>query len=78
MAKVSVEEARQNLIALLERVSAGEEILIHQHNKIIARLVPPENRRAWLSDLRSFRESLDVTVPSLSATVVEMRQGERF
>lgn len=42
MATVNVHEAKTHLSRLLERVEAGEEIVIARANKPIARLVPLE------------------------------------
>jgi prevent-host-death family protein len=36
-------EAKTHLSKLLERVEAGEEIVITRHGKEVARLVPPKN-----------------------------------
>ncbi len=41
MSKVSVEEASRNLKALLEQVAAGEEVILVEQDKPVARLVPP-------------------------------------
>lgn len=46
MAVVNVHEAKTNLSKLLERVSAGEEIVIARAGKPVARLVPYAARPA--------------------------------
>ncbi len=43
--EVNVHEAKTQLSRLLERVLAGEEIVIMRSNKPIARLVPIEPRK---------------------------------
>jgi len=45
MAKVSAFEAKTRFGHLLDRVSAGEEIVITRHDKPVARLVPEGARR---------------------------------
>lgn len=46
MKRVPVAEAKAHLSALLERVEAGEEIVIARRGKPVARLVPePRTRR---------------------------------
>lgn len=40
MARVTVEEAQEQLVALIERIEAGEEIIIERDDKPIARLSP--------------------------------------
>jgi prevent-host-death family protein len=44
MSKVSVEEAARNLKALLEQVAAGEEVILVEQDKPVARLVPPSTQ----------------------------------
>jgi prevent-host-death family protein len=58
MSKVSVEEAARNLKALLEQVAAGEEVILVEQNKPVARLVPPAIKEDLLADMKQFRESL--------------------
>jgi antitoxin (DNA-binding transcriptional repressor) of toxin-antitoxin stability system len=43
--QVEITELRQNLPAWLERVRIGEEISIVEHGAVVARLIPPVNRR---------------------------------
>ena len=78
MSKVSVEEAILNLKALLEQVAAGEEIVIVDRDKPVARLVPPSIEEDVFDDMRQFRESLSVKGESLSQTVIRARQEERY
>ena len=44
MEQVQIDEAKAHLSALLERVEAGEEIIIARRGKAIARLVPEPRR----------------------------------
>ncbi len=78
MSKVSVEEAILNLKAFLEQVAAGEEIVIVDRDKPVARLVPPSIEEDVFDDMRQFRESLSVKGESLSQTVIRARQEERY
>ena len=45
MPKVKVSELRQNLPAYLAEVRNGSEIEVTVHGKVIARIVPDEDRR---------------------------------
>ncbi len=74
MSKVSVEEAARNLKALLEQVAAGEEVILVDRDKPVARLVPPSTEKDLLADMKQFRESLAVTGEPLSQTVIKARQ----
>lgn len=78
MSKVNVEEAARNLKALLDRVAAGEEIILVERDKPVARLVPPSTKEDLLANMKQFRESLSVTGESLSQTVIKARQEERY
>jgi prevent-host-death family protein len=74
MSKVTVEEAARNLKALLERVAAGEEIILVEQNKQVARLVPPSTKEELLTSMKKFRDSLSITGEALSQTVIKVRQ----
>ena len=76
MTKVNVEEAVRNLKALLEQVAAGEEVIIVEQDKTVARLVPPSTEEEIFADMKQFRESLSVKGESLSETVINVRQEE--
>ncbi len=78
MSKISVEEASRNLKAILEQVAKGEEVILVEKDKPVARLVPPESREEWLASMKEFRASLRVKGEPLSATVIKARQEERY
>jgi antitoxin (DNA-binding transcriptional repressor) of toxin-antitoxin stability system len=78
MVRVSVEEAATSLKALLAQVAQGEEIVLTEHDQEVARLVPPRTKDQWLANTKAFRASLNVQGESLSATVIQEREGERF
>ncbi|BAZ65474.1 hypothetical protein NIES4106_02130 [Fischerella sp. NIES-4106] len=77
MLKISVEEAAANFKTLLEQVAKGEEVILLEQNKVVARLVPPQEKEQRLASMKQFRDALTVTGESLSATVVNARQEER-
>lgn len=53
MKRVQIAEAKAHLSALVERVEAGEEIVITRRSKPVARLVPePQARRAAVDVFR--------------------------
>ena len=78
MSKVSVEEAVRNLKALLEQVAAGEEVIIFEQDKPVARLLPPSTEEEIFADMKQVRESLSLKGDSLSQTVIKARQEERY
>ena len=71
---MSVREARRNFSALLDQVKQGEEIVLTEHGRPVAKLVPPDQTRgAIVPDFAAFRRGMPVFDPSLSSTVTEDR-----
>jgi prevent-host-death family protein len=77
MIEVNVKEARSKLSSLLDRVERGEEIIINRRGKKVALLVSPQRKNA-LPSLKEFRASISTTGKSLSETVIDIRQEERY
>ncbi len=78
MVQVSVNEVRKNLRDLLERVEAGEEIVILRRGKEVARLVPPEREPKRFPDLGEFRASIKLKGEPVSETVIRERREARY
>ncbi|MCW6052746.1 type II toxin-antitoxin system prevent-host-death family antitoxin [Microcoleus sp. A2-C5] len=78
MPAISVEEAKQNLQAILEKVTKGEEVTIVQEGKVVARVVPPLSKEEWLARHKVFRNSINVKGEPLSATVIRLREEARY
>jgi len=68
MPKVNVTELRQNLPAYLAEVQKGGEIEVTVHGRVIARIVPEQDRQAaarkFLKSLRKTAVIGDVISPS--------------
>lgn len=70
VAKVKVTELRQNLPSYLARVKRGEELEVMVHGKVVARIVPEQDRREaarkWLAELRKGGARIvgDIMAPS--------------
>jgi len=68
--KVNVTELRQNLPSYLARVKRGEELEVMIHGKVVALIVPEQDRREaarkWLAELRKSGARIigDVMAPS--------------
>jgi prevent-host-death family protein len=73
--KVSVLEAQKDLTQLLEKVTAGEEVILTQDGQDVAKLVASSK---VLPDLREFRASIRLEGEPLSQTVITMREEERY
>jgi antitoxin (DNA-binding transcriptional repressor) of toxin-antitoxin stability system len=78
MLRISVEEAANTLKTLLAQVAQGEEVVLVEQDQEVARLIPPQSKDQWLANTKAFRSSLNVRGETLSATVIQERQGERF
>jgi prevent-host-death family protein len=76
--EVNVKEARAKISSLLDRTEMGEEVVIIRRGKRIARLVSVGDAYKRLPDLRGFRNSILVKGKSLSATVIQGREEERY
>jgi prevent-host-death family protein len=59
--QVNVYEAKTQLSKLLERVEAGEEIVIARHGKPVARLVPEQRKPSGKRQLGTFPEKIEYT-----------------
>ncbi|MDZ8092936.1 MAG: hypothetical protein RMZ42_13545 [Nostoc sp. DedQUE05] len=77
MLRISIEEAAINLKFLLERVARGEEVILLEQDKAVARLVPLLQKEQRLANMKQFRDSLAIEGESLSATVINARTEER-
>jgi prevent-host-death family protein len=76
--EVNVREARTKISSLLDRAEMGEEVTIIRRGKRIARLVSVGDVCTRLPNLREFRDSILVKGKSLSATVIQGREEERY
>jgi prevent-host-death family protein len=75
MKKAGIREARQNMSELIGAVRKGREILITEHGKPVARLVPIEKPKARAFPGRAaFRRSMPAFHPPLSSTISEDRE----
>jgi prevent-host-death family protein len=76
--KAGIREARQDLSSLLEEVRKGREIVITEHGRPVARLVPAgRGRGAPFPDLSAFRRRMPKLRSQLSLAIIEDR-GDRF
>jgi prevent-host-death family protein len=79
MRTAGVREARQNLSALLDEVKKGREVVITEHGRPVAKLVPPDPpRRKGIPDFAAIRRRMPVFDPPLSTTLAEDRDDARF
>lgn len=77
MGSVSVKDTRRQLKALLNRVEAGETIVIARRGAVIAKLVPPDTRTKRLPSLATLRHTIKPKGRPLSTLVQEARMEDR-
>lgn len=77
MLEINVKDARRRFKEVLDRVAAGEEVVILRRNRPVARLVPPERAERQLPSLVGFRGSLRVAGSPLGEHVTAVREEER-
>ena len=77
MIEINVREARSNLSSLLDKVEAGEEIIIKRRGKSVAKIVSHHNDNK-LPILKDFRSSIKIQGKPMSKSVVDARKEERF
>jgi prevent-host-death family protein len=78
MPAISVEEAKQSLQAILEKVAKGEEVTILQSGQVVARVVPPLSKEQRLARRKAFRNSINVKGEPMSVTVIRLREEARY
>ncbi len=75
MRTAGVREARQNLSALLDEVKKGREIVITEHGRPVAKLVPPDRPRSkGVPNFAVIRRRMPIFDPPLSTTLDEDRE----
>jgi prevent-host-death family protein len=72
MKVVSFTDFRNNASSFLDLVEKGEEVEIHRHGKVVARLVPPVSRKGARWKKPGLK--LVTKAPSLSKAVLEDRR----
>jgi prevent-host-death family protein len=75
MRTAGVREARQNLSALLDEVKKGREVVITEHGRPVAKLVPPDRAQgSGVPNLARFRRAMPLLQPPISTTIAEERE----
>ena len=77
MIELNVREARSNLSSLLDKVEAGEEIIIKRRGKSVAKIISHHNEKK-LPTLKNFRSSIKIQGKPMSESVIDARKEERF
>lgn len=83
MQSLSLAEAKSHLSAVVDRVEAGEEVVITRRGRPVARIVPERELNAdeaqrWVDEVRAFLRDQPVREASAVETVRRMRDDERY
>lgn len=73
MGTVSLAEAKAHLSEMLDRVEAGEELVITRRGKPVARILPVQGKPTPLQSLAAFRAQLPKVGKSSVELIREMR-----
>ena len=73
MFEVNIKEARAKIGKLLDRVEAGEEIVLVRRGRRVARLIPEHETNRILPPLAEFRSKIRLKGRPLSQLVSEWR-----
>jgi prevent-host-death family protein len=76
MVTVTVVEAKARLSELLDKVEAGEEVLITRHGKPAARIAPASPPKRPVPDLSAFRARMPPWSKPSRILIREMRDEE--
>lgn len=78
MRSLSVKEVREQLSEILRDAEAGDSIIVTRYGTPIAQITPVQKDRPRFPDLSAFRASIKVRGKSLTDTLREMRDEERY
>ena len=78
MAIVTLVEAKTHLSELLDRVEAGEPVVITRHGRPVAQLSPVMRPKQPLRSLAEFRAKMPRLRKPSAVLVREMRDDERY
>jgi prevent-host-death family protein len=79
MERIGIYDARSKLSELIERVQAGEEIVLTRHGEPVARLVPEKRRQkrsraAAVARIRALARKLDIRDVDIRKLIEEGRR----
>jgi prevent-host-death family protein len=77
MKTISLAEAKTHLSELLDRVQAGEEVLVTRHGRPVARIQGAKRRSAPFRSLADFRAGLKPSRVSSAALLRQLRDASR-
>ena len=78
MRSLSVKEIRSQLSEIIHDAEVGDSTVITRYGVPVAQIVPVEKQRPKFPDMSEFRAKVKMRGKSLSETVIEMRDEERF
>lgn len=77
MIEMNVRDARKQFSELLDKVNAGEDIIVLRRGLPVARLTRPETSVNRLPSLKEFRAAMGVSVDVTSSELLREERDER-
>ena len=77
MIEMNVRDARKQFSELLDKVNAGEDIIVLRRGQPVARLTRPETTVNDLPSLKEFRASMGVIFDETSSALLREERDER-
>jgi len=83
MRSLSLAEAKSHLSAIVDRVEAGEEVVITRRGRPVARIVPEraldlDEARGWIEELDAFLREQPPREVTAAEVVRQMRDDARY
>lgn len=83
MRSLSLAETKSHLSAVVDRVEAGEEVVITRRGRAVARIVPEHGldaaeARRWVDEVAAFVSGQESRARSSVETVRELRDEARY
>jgi prevent-host-death family protein len=75
--QINSRELREKLSDYLRLVQQGQRIEVTRHNRVIARLLPPETTPLDIEDLEAFHNSLEIRKKLPNAVLAAREAAER-
>ncbi len=78
MRTLSVKEVRQQLSEVIREAEAGDSVVITRYGTPIAQITPVDRERPRFPDMSEFRASIKTRGKSLTKTLRDLRDEERY
>jgi prevent-host-death family protein len=71
---IPVEQVEGHLAEIIEKLTPGEEVVLTQNNRPVARLVRTEERKSWPSKAGSAKDTIHWMAPDFDAPLDDFKE----